>query len=454
MNHGSLIEQYKEDVGLYLEYRGAVLSLEARRGMLAALCSGWGALNFSGMRGLVGEEEERVLSLLSPQELQMVLQGMDVEKIESRLMDFLQLSEENGGDVSLIEPEEEQEAIEEEGKSLLWARHDIECQLEGIGFWLERREDLNAAIGPALAECRQRLSHLDMLWKEGIRHFLPFNAYRRSYRGAYPQSQKFWWWHLLSDCDLAGVYRLAEGEEALSSAWQEHLQNCPYCPNLLQELERTKNLLSKAKGMPPSHPRPEDLVRLYDGEIGGPEEEALEWHLKLCKTCRWEFEAIQRGLKEEMEEDLAFLEKLGSLPIVQVYSLSPEPEAELVEVSSAGGEDSVQGLPGEKIYRDDEIEVWVNEEGGRVVLRVYGKDLQGPGSLEAINGDSFEPLTVTLVTRCSTGAEFGPGSIQELAKFDLGSVRELKGKRVLLSLRYNEREIGLPRLDLTGEEGQ
>lgn len=445
MNQGSLIEQYKEDMGLYLEHRGAALSLEARRGMLAALCSDRGALNFSGTQGLVGEEEEQVLSLVSLQELQMVLQGVDVEKIKSRLMDFLRLSEENGGDVSLIEPEEEQEAIEEEGKILLWGRHDIDCQLEGMGFWLERREDLKAAIEPGLMECRQRLSQLDALWKEGIRHFLPFNAYRRSHRDAYPQPQKFWWWHLLSDCDLAGVYRMADltaGSRQQTAGRKKHLQDCPYCPSLLQEIERTKSLLGKAKEMPPSHPRPEDLVRLYYGEMGGPEEEALEWHLKLCETCRWEFEAIQRGLEEdELAEELALLEKLGSIPIVQTYSLPPE--AELVEVASAGGEDIVQRLPGEKIYQDDEIEAWVNHEGGRVVLHVYGKDLQGLGSLEAVDCDSLEPQTVTLVTRRPTEAEF-----------DLGSIRELKGKKVLLSLRYNEREIRLPRLDLTEEEGQ
>ena len=59
MNQYRLIDQYKkEEVGLYLEYREAALSLETRRGMLAMLCSGRGTLNFAGTQGLVGEEEE------------------------------------------------------------------------------------------------------------------------------------------------------------------------------------------------------------------------------------------------------------------------------------------------------------------------------------------------------------------------------------------------------------
>jgi hypothetical protein len=143
--------------------------------------------------------------------LQLVLQSLAIENLQARVLRFVTVSEENGGDVSLIEPVEEQEAALAEGKALLWERHEIECQLEGVWWWLAQRADLHRVLTPAVADCQQNDMALDVLWKERIEHFLPLNAYRRSYRDTHPRDRDFWWWTLLADCDIAAVYRAAEG---------------------------------------------------------------------------------------------------------------------------------------------------------------------------------------------------------------------------------------------------
>jgi hypothetical protein len=422
----SLLEQYQEYLALYLQYRETDLASQTQRELLAALCSGRGALNFSGMFDPIGETEQTAVSLLTPQELHTVLQGIQVELLTSRLTNFVRLSEENGGDVSLVEPEEDQEALVEAGQNLLWERHDIACQLEGIRWWLQHREDLRAAMEPALTACHHSLAQLDALWQDNIAHFLPLNTYRRFYRDAYPQAQDFWWWHHLADCDRGAVYQVAEGEAEPSL----HLQDCSHCQHLLGELRAAKSLLRAARGRPLSHPQPEDLVRLFEGEIGGQEETALEVHLRLCETCRWEFEALQRGDEDEgvgvpSGED----EGKGYV----VFFVFPLPQEAAVE----GGTDKVQGLPGQVMYQDDEIEVWVNAEGDRVIVRVYGSDLQGLGSLNVIEYDTLEARPVVTIARQPTEVVW-----------DLGNTQELRGKSLLLSLRLNEREIELPRFDL------
>jgi hypothetical protein len=93
------------------------------------------------------------------------------------------------------------------------------------------------------------------------------------------------------------------------------------------------------------------------------------------------------------------------------------------------------------MYQDDEIEVWVNVEGGRVIMRVYGNDLQGLGSLNASEYETME--TRPIVTIACQPTE---------AVWDLGRTQELLGKSLLLSLRLNEREIELPRFDLIAGE--
>jgi hypothetical protein len=434
MTQGRLVEQYQEYLDLYLQYREAVLALNTRRELLAALCSGRGALHFSGMGDPLGEQEQGVAFMLSEQELRLVLQGIEIDKCTSRLRGFLHLSEQHGGDVSLIEPEEERQAVVEEGKLLLWERHDIECQLAGIRWWLNQREELRVAIEPVLTECYYRLSQLDALWKDNIQHFLPLNAYRRAYRQAYPQAQELWWWHLTADCDIATVYRVAEGHIEPSS----HLHDCPSCQSLLGQLKETASLLGGAQSIAVSHPQPEELVRLYYGEIAGQEEQALEWHVQLCETCRWEFEAIQRGEEDEDGEIEDVDDVAAAMAQVVVYTF-PLPSDEALRVA-AGRTTGVRGLPGELIYKDGEFEVWVDEQHGRIVLRVYDRELQGLGALTVREHDSLATQAITATVRGSTVAEF-----------DLGAVAELRGKRLRLSFQHDERDIELPRLDLIGE---
>jgi hypothetical protein len=123
------LQSYRQTLDLYLQHRGKALSHTTRRELLAALCSDRGALNFSGRHDLIGPEEKEVCTLLSPLDLQLVVQSLAVENLQARVLSFVVLSEENGGDISLLEPLEEQEAVLAEGKALLWERHEIECQL-------------------------------------------------------------------------------------------------------------------------------------------------------------------------------------------------------------------------------------------------------------------------------------------------------------------------------------
>jgi hypothetical protein len=437
-----ILQLYHESIALYLQSQKTSQSATTHQELLTGLCSSRGMLNFSGQQGSVGQTEEQVRTTLSPQELTLALQGIPVERLKERLLRFVQLSAEQGGDVSLIEPDAEREAAVEEGKDLLWERHDIECRLEGVRWWVAQREDLCAALTPVLAERRQQMAALDMLWKEDLAHFLPLNPHRRSHRDAMPRAQDFWWWALLADCDVAAVYRVAEGKELPST----HLQECGQCQTLLAELQQAHRALSQVKGSPRSHPEPADLIRLYYGETSGHEEAGLEWHLRVCERCRWECDAIRRS--EEEEESTAARVSEGKAqgtakPRTLVYALPLRADQPLAVAASAG-QAGVTGLPGQMIYQDEELEVWVNEDGERVVLWVYGTDLRDLSALEVSEQNAVGLRTVQADQRQATEAVF-----------TLGWIRELRGKRLRLSWQYKHRLLELClNFDLAPEEDE
>jgi hypothetical protein len=423
-----IVRLYHESVALYLQFHKTPQSTTTHREVLASLCSSRGMLNFSGQQGPAGGAEEQVRMLLSPQELILVLQGVQVERLKERLLRFVQLSGEQGGDVSLIEPDEEREAAVEEGKDLLWERHDIECRLEGVRWWVAQREDLRDTLTSALSERRQQVAALDTLWKEHIVHFLPFNPYRQSCRDAMPQIQDFWWWALLAECDLAAVYRVADGQELPSA----HLHECGQCQTLLTELRQARRALSQVKESPGSHPEPADLVRLCYGETSGQEKAGLEWHLRLCERCRWEFEAVRRSEEESATVIVSGVGAQGTAkPRALVYAFPLRAERPLAVAASAEHR-GVTGLPGRMVYQDEDLEVWGDEEEGRVVVRVYGTDLQDLAALEISGQGATWPRTVQADQRQATEAVF-----------TLGWVRELRGKRLRLSWQYKRRVVEL-----------
>jgi len=417
----SLLTQYQASLTRYLQAREVARGSHTQQGLRAALCHGRGALNFSGMCDSLGETEQRVMSLLTPQELYTVVQALQVEQLTARVTHFVCLSEEHGGDVSLVEPADAQAALVATGQSLLGERHDMACQLEGIRWWLEYRTDLRAAVEPVLTACRSRLAQLDALWQEHIAHFLPLNSYRRFYCDTYPQAQELWWWHQRADCDLEAVYQVAAGEATPSG----HLQVCPHCQQLLRALRDATHLLRTAWGQPPSHPQPADLLRLVHGPIGEHEAATLEGHLRRCAMCRGDMAALQHG-----DDPTRF-------PDTTVY-VFPLPREALRAAAAAQG---VQGLPGQMMYQDEEIEVWINAEGGRVMLRVYGTNLHGLGALNAIEHTSCEACPIVTIAHHPTEVVW-----------ELGSTEALRGKRLHLSLCLNDRVIALPRCDLIAEE--
>jgi hypothetical protein len=198
----TLLAQYDAILVRYLQHRAAGYVAPTPHALEAALCHGRGALNFAGIGDPLGAMEQRAVSLLTPDELRRVVQGIHVEQLTARVRHFVHLSEVHGGDVSLVEPEDAQTALVTVGQTLLRERHDWACQLEGIHWWLPYRADLRAAMESTLSVCRTRLAHLDALWQAQLAHFLPFNSYRRCYRDLYPQATELWWWHQQADCDL------------------------------------------------------------------------------------------------------------------------------------------------------------------------------------------------------------------------------------------------------------
>ena len=125
-------------------------------------------------------------------------------------------------------------------------------------------------------------------------------------------------------------------------------------------------------------------------------------------------------------------------PAVYVF---PLPSEEAFAVAAASGPpDGVQGLPGEVMYQDAELEVWLNVEAGRVILHVYGADVEGLGDLEAIDDATLDTHPVVTMARTPTAVAYA-----------LGSPQELRGKRLRLALRLHERAIDLPCVDFPGE---
>ena len=417
----SLLAQYHASLARYLQYREAGRVAPTPRALEAALCRGRGALNFSGMGDPLGETEQRAVSLLTSDELHRVVQGIHVEQLTARLRHFVRLSEVHGGDVSLVEPEDEQTALVAAGQTLLRERHDMACQLEGIRWWLPYRADLRAAMEPTLTACRSRLAQLDVLWQAHLAHFLPLNSYRRCYRDTYPQAPELWWWHQQADCDLEVVYQVAAGETPPSV----HLQGCPHCQQLLRTLRDATYLLRTACGQPRLHPQPADLFRFVHGEITGHEVVTLEGHLRRCARCRADVVALQHG------DDPA------RVPDTTVFVV-PLPREIFRAAAATQG---VQGLPGHMIYQDEEREVWINVEGGHVIVRVYGMNLHGLGALDAIEDLSCEACPIVPIAHYPTEVVW-----------ELGSTAALRGKRVRLSLRLHDRVIALPLCDLIDEE--
>lgn len=126
-------------------------------------------------------------------------------------------------------------------------------------------------------------------------------------------------------------------------------------------------------------------------------------------------------------------------PAVYVFPLPSE--ADFAVAAASEPPDGVQGLPGEVMYQDAELEVWLNVEEGRVILRVYGEDVHGVEDLEAIDDKTLAPHPVVTLTRTPTAVAYA-----------LGKTQELRGKRVRLVLRLCERAIDLPYVEFPGED--
>jgi hypothetical protein len=143
--------------------------------------------------------------------------------------------------------------------------------------------------GRYLEEKRAQAARFDRSLRRAIRHFVPLNRRRRLNRSTYPDARRFWWWHLLSDCDLAEVHAAVEDERCETP----HLSACPHCGEWLRRLRRVREMLRR---LPPvEHPSVEDLLRLHRGELAGEEEEGLGWHLELCGSCSSEMALMVRA---------------------------------------------------------------------------------------------------------------------------------------------------------------
>lgn len=293
-------QDYKQIISLCLEHRaqGNNLSVKTElskklwwKALLAALFSGRGEMSFLlGSEGFMSEEAERVIALsLDCRDFVLSLEHISLERLRQRLGDFIDRAEAAGGDISLVEDEEDEDVIPI-GERLLVDRHDVEFQLEGMRWFLELRLELKEAVEAEFSMFRKRLAVFDEAAKAAISCFIPYNNLRRSFRERFPDPVRFWWWHMRADCDFAPIYKVVEGKEVHS----EHLRSCGDCQKLLRELRYVRMALKSAKGMPVEHPDPEKLVALYYGQIGGLEKRAIEFHLKLCRSCAAEFEMIPR----------------------------------------------------------------------------------------------------------------------------------------------------------------
>lgn len=431
---------------MYLHYREPKLPEKSRAELIAALAAMRGTLNLIGAPSPLDHEESETLRVLTAEDLLALLESLSLDQLEARLERFLRLSDDSGGDVSLIEPEEDREAALELGQELLLERHDIESQLEGVQWFLSRRKDLLRAVGGSCRKLRRGVARLDERWKSDMQHFLVFNPFRRSYRALFDDMKRFWWWHLRADCDLELLYRLAEGKK-LSAP---HVNDCTACSTELRALTAARTLLRVAPGMEVRHPEPETLIELYEGELEVGEEERLDWHVSWCSSCHSEIEALERadeaerslegaGIEGLLEETETF-EEDTSLSGSAVFYRVHLPEH--VELSvSADRKDGVKGLPGERVYGDEQIEVWMDVEGESVLLQIFADKPDRFGALQVTNETTLESHSLR---RQRSGADW--------AVFELGTLKELERKQLQFIVEYEGRSIELPCLDFVARK--
>jgi hypothetical protein len=474
----SALRRHKEHLTLYLEHRTTALPAPARAQLLGALSGSRGDLVLLGHAEMLGRGEEEVVAALSRRDIQSVVRAMDIAELQRRLKSFVRLSGENGGDVALIESDDERDAAGEAGRMLLWDRHELECRLTGLGWVLKQRRDLRPGTEAALKRLRGKLLALDDLWKHQLRHFVTFNASRKMYRKTYRHPKRFWWWHLYADCDLDSVYRSAEGGKPPS----RHIRACPLCSELLAKLTAVQRMLRKEEAVRVAHPSPEELIQLYCGEMDEQKEQAIEAHVECCASCRWELDALERADRPEPPPphsetvDLRYenrslplkkggqegfvdegFEKIPLNPLLRQGSGHAFPKGEDVlwdpervhtavyaprfvfgrPGASADTDEHAPDPQAEKVYQEGGVEVWLDEVGGRIVLRVYGEGLDALQSVVAMDAETLEQQAVKAVAS-------GDAS----RAFDIGELKQLYDKRLLVSLRYTDREVRLPRIDI------
>jgi hypothetical protein len=285
----SAVDRHREIVALLARLRRGDPGQSGRRELVAALCSSRGELSAVGETQLLGAAEAAALGSLTEGELRAIILAVDPRPMEFRLEAFLRASDDNGDDVRLAQPEAEAEALVEQGCRLLYERQDLENLLAGLAWILRRRPELSH-LGEDLVGKRFQTTPFDRILRGSIRHFIALNRHRRSNRNAYPDPIRFWWWHVLSDCDLEDVYLAAEGGEPGTP----HLPTCRLCGEWLRRLREVQAMLRRS--LPgEGHPSADDLLRLRQGELTGEEEEGLDWHVKLCGVCSSEMGLLGRS---------------------------------------------------------------------------------------------------------------------------------------------------------------
>lgn len=420
---------YRQCAGDYLRVVDTDVPPAVRRRLLAGALSALGVMRISAPEKDLSGEVDRLSKAVSRAELESVLTNAAISTLEKRLQDFVQLSQQNGDDVTLIEPDEEETLAAEEGRRLLMDRDDIECLLDGVQVLVAGRRSLRPAIKEPLEKLREQLRRLDKRWKPKVRHFVPFNAFRKAFRRARPEAERFWWWHLQSDCDLQAVYQAVEGEEV-----PVHITSCDACGVQLRERKAVVAALRSVHGLPRTHPDADLLVRAFNGEASGEEEEWVEWHVHTCESCRADMEALQRA------DDAEPLPDDGDGPPYQEeshrgaprpFDVPPIPLPVLYRfvLAQGGGafvgdtEDGVSGLPGRRIYQDGQLDVWMKEENGRVIVGVYGEH-------------ALDPRAALTVSVHETGRQIPVSVIAREPKkhqLDIGAVNDLSGKRLSLA---------------------
>jgi hypothetical protein len=433
---------YRDAVAAYLRDR-ATLPATARRELLAELCSSRGQLNFTGKCEALGPEDEQVRAQLTASDLQSTLEHFDLDELRAREQQFVQLSERHGGDIGLIEPEGAQEEAREIGQMLLWERHDIECQLEGMQWWVTGRADLQSILQPDMEKCRRALSALDETWQREISHFLRLNAYRRAYRDLDSTRREFWWWTLLADCDLDVVYRIVDSQSEPTA----HVQTCTACQELLARLQQTRATLAQARGPRVRHPTATTIVRVFHGEGTASEDAWVEAHTRTCERCQRELAALQFADAEEAQDrarERVHSQPVGSgsplSPAIRRPSVSPLQRVSSVQVrlqlpqeklAAAGEPQSIPlGRHATKLYQDNDIEVWVRQDNSQVVFVVLGQKVE-----EIIQLEMTTPETATSQNIPRTSLVAGQGI------FTLGEVKDLAGRGIQLSLRDRDRTL-------------